>query len=112
MKQSTIFLAKIDRETSTIKQQQYQGMIGSIIFSIVETRPKVGFATSVASCFAKNPGNQHTEAVKTILQYLKGTRDQDITYLAKTGSSLKDIQTLTRSAINRAKNQCQASFSC
>ena len=66
-------------------------MIGSIIFSIVETRPEVRFATLIASCFAKNPGNQHTEVVKTILQYLKGTRDQDITYLAKMGSSLKDI---------------------
>lgn len=55
-------------------------MIGSIMFSMVETRPDVAFATSVASRFAKIPGHQHMEAMKTILRYLKGSRDRGITY--------------------------------
>ena len=55
-------------------------MTGSIMFSMVETRPYIAFATSVASRFAKNPGHQHTEAVKTILRYLKGSRERGITY--------------------------------
>ena len=55
-------------------------MTGSIMFSILETRPDISFATSVASRFAKNPGHQHTEAVKTILRYLKGSRERGITY--------------------------------
>lgn len=55
-------------------------MISSIMFLVVETRPDIAFATSVASCFAKNPGHQHMEAVKTILQYLKGSKDRGITY--------------------------------
>ena len=55
-------------------------MTGSITFSMVETRPDIAFATSVASRFAKNPSHQHTEAVKTILRYLKGSKDQGITY--------------------------------
>ncbi len=55
-------------------------MTGSIIFSMVETRPDITFATSVVSRFAKNPSHQHSEAVKTILQYLKATRDTGITY--------------------------------
>ena len=55
-------------------------MTGSLMFSIVEIRPNIAFATSVASCFATNPGHQYTEAVKTILQYLKGSSEQEITY--------------------------------
>ena len=55
-------------------------MIDSIIFSIVETKLDVVFATSVASCFAKNLGYQHIKTIKTILQYLKGSRDKDIIY--------------------------------
>ena len=55
-------------------------MIGSIMFSMVETRPDIAFATSVVSRFAKNPSHQHTEAVKTILRYLKGSRDRGITF--------------------------------
>lgn len=55
-------------------------MTDSLIFSIVETRPDIVFATSIASCFTKNPGHQHTKAIKTILQYLKGLQERGITY--------------------------------
>ena len=47
---------------------------------MVKTRPDIIFTTSVANCFAKNPGHQHIEAMKTILQYLKGSKDQGIIY--------------------------------
>lgn len=50
------------------------------MFSIVETRPNIVFATSVASCFAKSLSYQHIEVVKTILQYLKGSNKQEIIY--------------------------------
>lgn len=47
---------------------------------MVKTRPNIAFATFVASCFAKNLGYQHTEAVKMILQYLKGSNKRKIIY--------------------------------
>ena len=80
MRESVILQARTEGEASTAERERYQGMIGSIMFSMVETRPDVAFATSVASRFAKNPGHQHTEFVKTILRYLKGSRDRGITY--------------------------------
>lgn len=50
------------------------------MFLIVETRPDVAIATSVFSGFAKNSGQQHMEVVKTILKYLKESRDRRIMY--------------------------------
>ena len=50
------------------------------MFSIIETWPNIAFATSVASRYFKNPSHQHTEAVKTILRYMKGSRQCGITY--------------------------------
>ena len=50
------------------------------MFSMVKTRSDIAFAISVASRFAKNPSHQHTEAVKTILRYMKGSRQRGITY--------------------------------
>lgn len=47
---------------------------------MVEIKPNVIFATSIASCFAKNPGHQYIKVVKKILQYLKRPRDWGITY--------------------------------
>lgn len=80
MKESATLQRRTEGQASTAERERYQGMIGSIMFSMVETRPDVAFATSVASRFAKNPGHQHMEAVKTILRYLKGSRDRGITY--------------------------------
>lgn len=50
------------------------------MFSMVETRPDIAFATSLVSRFAKNSSHHHTEVVKTILKYLKGSKHRDIIY--------------------------------
>lgn len=67
-------------EASQAKQEQYQGMTRSFMFSMVETRPNIAFATSIVSRFAKNPSRQHTEVIKTILRYLKATKMAGIMY--------------------------------
>lgn len=56
-----------ERQATTTKKKRYQDMTGSIMFSIIETRPDIAFAISVVSRFAKNSSQQHTKAVKTIL---------------------------------------------
>lgn len=45
--QKTILLQLRMKDEATIaKQERYQGMTGFIMFSIVETRPNISFATS------------------------------------------------------------------
>ena len=73
MKETVLLKQKIEGEASSSEKEHYKGMTGPFIFSMVETRPDIAFATFVASCFVKNLGHQHTEVVKTILQYLKGS---------------------------------------
>lgn len=58
------------------------------MFSMVGTRPDIIFATSLVSCFAKNLFRQHTEAVKTIMRYLKAIRTLGITYGGNEGGGL------------------------
>lgn len=77
MKEGTL-LPSERTEASSAEQERYQGMTGSLMFSMVETRPDIAFAISVVSRFAKNPSRQHTEAVKTIMRYLKATRSVGI----------------------------------
>ena len=69
-----------EKKATGAKHERYQGMTGSIIFSMVEIRPDIAFAISVVSRFAKNPSHQHIKAVKTIFRYLKAIRDTGITY--------------------------------
>lgn len=50
------------------------------MFSIVETRPDITFATSVVAWFTKNPGHQYIKVVKIVLQYLKSSKLREITF--------------------------------
>lgn len=56
IKENPIFQAKTKNEAFSTEQKRYQGIIDSIILLIVEIKPQVVFATSVASDFAKNLG--------------------------------------------------------
>ncbi len=57
MKERIIFLPNAGTQASPSAQENYQGMTGSIMFSMVETRPDIAFATSVVGRFAKNPSH-------------------------------------------------------
>lgn len=80
MKETQPLTPRTDGEAFSSEKENYQGMTGSLMFSMVETRPDIMFSTSVESRFAKNPSRQHTEAVKTFFRYLKGSRDRGIMY--------------------------------
>lgn len=47
---------------------------------MVETRPDIAFATSVASRYAKNLSYLHIKGIKIILKYLKSSKDRGIVY--------------------------------
>lgn len=75
IKDCTIFQTKTDSKTLIAKHKKYQGIINSIIFSIVETKPYIIFAILVASCFARNLGYKYIEVLKIILQYFKRSKN-------------------------------------
>ena len=54
MKESALLLPRTDGEATTTEKEKYQSMTNSIIFSMVETRPDITFATSVAARFRSN----------------------------------------------------------
>ena len=60
MKEGIIFLPNAGIQASPNEQEKYQGMTGSIIFSMVRTQPDIAFATYVVSRFARNPSHKHT----------------------------------------------------
>lgn len=62
------------------EKECYHGMIRFIIFSMVETRPNIAYATLVMSHFIKNPSHLPSKAVKTIFCYLKAIKDLEIIY--------------------------------
>ncbi|HEY9816673.1 MAG TPA: reverse transcriptase domain-containing protein [Candidatus Obscuribacterales bacterium] len=54
----------------------YRSVVGMLIYLSTNTRPDIAFAVSQVARFAHAPRETHAKAVKTIIRYLKGSRDQ------------------------------------
>ena len=53
---------------------QYQALVGSLLYLSVNTRPDISHAVGILSRFMSCPTDQHWEAAKHILRYLQGTK--------------------------------------
>jgi len=62
----------------------FREVVGGLMYITNGTRPDIAYATNVLAQVASNPGRVHWEAAKYLVRYLKGTRDQRLTYGAGT----------------------------
>ncbi len=65
---------------SAVDQALYRNMVGSLLYLACWTRPDISFAVSELSRFVSAPGQNHMQAVKHLLRYLKGTSDLGLRY--------------------------------
>ena len=54
----------------------YRSIVGMLLYLSTNTRCDIAFAVSQVARFSQNPKQSHATAVKTILRYLKRTRDK------------------------------------
>ena len=71
---------KTQEDRDNMSQIPYAYAIGSIMYSMLCTRPDVSYSLSIASRFQANYGEEHWTAVKNILKYLRRTKDMFLIY--------------------------------
>jgi Reverse transcriptase (RNA-dependent DNA polymerase) len=71
-------------ELETIKKIPYASAIESIMYAMICTCSDVSYALSVTSRHQANPGIAHWTVVKTILKYLRRTKDIFLIYKGET----------------------------
>ncbi|GJW53165.1 retrotransposon protein, putative, ty1-copia subclass [Tanacetum coccineum] len=81
--------AKTPSEVKRMRRVPYASAIGSIMYAVRCARPDVAFAKNLSSRFQQNPGEIHWSVVKTILKYLRNTKDMVLVYGAKPEAELK-----------------------
>jgi hypothetical protein len=59
---------------------QYQALVGSLIYLAVNTRPDISHAVGILSRYMSCPTTKHWEAGKHVLRYLKGTAALGLNY--------------------------------
>jgi hypothetical protein len=61
-------------------KNEYQRVIGSLMYIMLGTRGDIAYAVSAASRHLANPGPQHMKLARRILRYLKGTKSLSLAY--------------------------------
>ncbi|KAL0320176.1 UNVERIFIED_CONTAM: Retrovirus-related Pol polyprotein from transposon TNT 1-94 [Sesamum radiatum] len=71
---------RTDEELKRMSNIPYALAVGSILYAVQYTRPDVAYALSVTSRYQACAGEAHWGAVKSILKYLKRTKDMFLIY--------------------------------
>ena len=58
----------------------YSSAIGSVMYTMICTRPDLAHSISLLSKYMSNPGRSHWEALKWLLRYIKGTVNEGLVY--------------------------------
>jgi len=69
-----------DEEKEDMERIPYASAVGSLMYSMVCTRPDIAHAVGVVSRFLSNLGREHWNAVKWIMRYLRGTSKLSLSF--------------------------------
>lgn len=61
----------------------YQSAVGSVMYSMIGTRPDLAYPVGLVSRFMSKPVKEHWSAVKWILRYIQGTLDTRLCFSNK-----------------------------
>ncbi|THH19980.1 hypothetical protein EUX98_g8671, partial [Antrodiella citrinella] len=75
-----LFMPVTAEDRDAMASRPYAQLIGSLMYAAIGTRPDIMFAVSTLARFMSDPSVIHWEAGKRVLRYLKGTRDQRLTF--------------------------------
>ncbi|CAN6573251.1 unnamed protein product [Malus baccata var. baccata] len=66
---------KTPEEIRQMSAIPYASAIGSLMYAMICTKPDIAYVVSITSRYQSNPGSEHWTAVKTVLKYLRTTKD-------------------------------------
>jgi hypothetical protein len=58
----------------------YRALIGALLYVATVVRPDISYAVSRLASFQERPSQEHWDAAKKVLRYLKGTKKAGLTY--------------------------------
>ena len=77
---STEQCPKTQEEKEDMSCVPYAGVVGSLMYAMVCTRPHIAHAVGVLSKYMSKLGKDHWTTVKGVFRYLRGTTDHVICY--------------------------------
>ena len=84
----SVTLEAYDGVRKLVDQQNYQQIIGSLLYPSGGTRPNVTFIVGVLARYCGKPNQLHLTAAKRVWRYLKGTAELALPYTTEGNASL------------------------
>jgi Fe-S cluster biosynthesis and repair protein YggX len=78
-------------EKEKMSKVPYASVVGSLIYTMMCTRPDICYVIGLVSRYQSNPGQKHLMVVKMILRYLKGASNYMLCYQEKKDLRLIDF---------------------
>jgi len=66
-------LSKSQEQGEATSIRNFQAIIGSLLYLVIETRPDLAFSVTKLAQFASNPNATHELALQRVMRYLIGT---------------------------------------
>jgi hypothetical protein len=76
------------------EQQQFQSLVGALLYAGVHTRPDTSFAVGQLARVVQNPSEEQLYAAERVVQYLGSTRTIGVQYSASAQRSQKGVELL------------------
>ena len=67
-------------EQLRMSKTNFRSLIGCLNYLALSSRPDICFAANALSSFLENPGEVHWKAAKSVLIYLRGTKNQTLIF--------------------------------
>ena len=80
---------EVQKQSEVMRTVPYQSAVGSLIYSMIGTRPYVAHSVGLVCRFMSKPLKDHWQAVKWILRYIVGTLDRKLCYKNEGGLVLE-----------------------
>ena len=71
---------RVDETSTEIDSNEYQSIIGSLMYAAIGTRPDLAYTTTFLSQYNSTPSTKHLQAAKRALRYLRGTTEWSLFY--------------------------------
>nr|AAC62132.1 copia-like retroelement pol polyprotein [Arabidopsis thaliana] len=71
---------EVMRQSEVMRAVPYQSAVGSLMYSMIGTRPDLAHSVGLVCRFMSKPLKEHWQAVKWILRYIRGSIDRKLCY--------------------------------
>lgn len=89
LKMSAATESDLQKDEDYMKSVPYSNAVGSIMYSMIGTRPDLAYLVGIISRFMSNPIKNHWLGVKWVLRYIKGSLKTKLCYKKSSDFSLR-----------------------